>query len=151
MSEPLCQVNRQTRRCSAQRDKILAAARAAFADTDALVSMAEISRRARVGDGDSVPQLPQPAKNYSRRSTTDEVNAVCEAAGTVEGETPGAALTAWLAPVLRVLQQQTPRRRRAAQANPTRASPSCTKAAAGCSRPADRCSSPHNVPTKSAG
>ena len=27
---------------------------------------------------------------------TDDVNAVCAAAGTVEGETPGAALTAWL-------------------------------------------------------
>ena len=27
---------------------------------------------------------------------TDEVNAVCEAAETVDGQTPGAALTAWL-------------------------------------------------------
>ncbi|HEY4828896.1 MAG TPA: TetR/AcrR family transcriptional regulator, partial [Solirubrobacteraceae bacterium] len=39
------------RRADAERnrDKILAAARAAFSDTEAVVSMAEISRRAGVG------------------------------------------------------------------------------------------------------
>jgi AcrR family transcriptional regulator len=95
MSEPL--VRSTVRRADAQRnrDKILAAARAAFADTDALVSMAEISRRARVGMATLYRNFPS-RQELLEALYTDEVNAVCEAAGTVEGETPGAALTAWL-------------------------------------------------------
>lgn len=77
------------------REKILAAARAAFADPDADVSMAEIARRSEVG----------PATLYrnfaSRRELlealyVDEVDAVCEAAATIDGDTPGAIFTAWL-------------------------------------------------------
>src|SRR5208282_5759420 len=58
------------RRADAERnrDKILAAARSAFADPEADISMAEISRRARVG----------------------------MATRTAGGETPGAILVAWL-------------------------------------------------------
>jgi AcrR family transcriptional regulator len=77
------------------REKILAAGRAAFADRDADVSMAEVARRAGVG----------PATLYrnfaSRRELlealyVDEVDAVCEAAATIQGDTPGAIFAAWL-------------------------------------------------------
>jgi AcrR family transcriptional regulator len=77
------------------RDKILAAARTAFADPDAEVSMAEISRRAEVGMATLYRNFPG-RRELLEALYTDEVNAVCEAAATVDGETPGAALTAWL-------------------------------------------------------
>jgi AcrR family transcriptional regulator len=86
-----------TKRADAERnrDKILAAARAAFADSDAEVSMAEISRRARVG-------MATLYRNFAGRQEllealyADEVDAICKAAETIDGETPGAALVAWL-------------------------------------------------------
>ena len=85
------------RRADAERnrEKILAAARAAFADPDADVSMAEISRRAGVG-------MATLYRNFSNRRAllealyVDEVDAVCEAAATIDGSTPGAILIAWL-------------------------------------------------------
>lgn len=85
------------RRADAERnrEKILAAARAAFADPDADVSMAEISRRAGVG-------MATLYRNFSNRRQLlealyiDEVDAVCRAAATIDGDTPGAALMAWL-------------------------------------------------------
>ena len=85
------------RRADAERnrDKILATARSAFADSEAEISMAEISRRAGVG-------MATLYRNYPGRREllealySDEVNAVCEAAATVDGETPGATLVAWL-------------------------------------------------------
>jgi AcrR family transcriptional regulator len=85
-----------TRRADAERNrnKILAAARTAFADPEAKVSMAEISRRAGVG-------MPTLYRNFPGRREllealfTDEVNAICEAAES-DGETPGAVLMAWL-------------------------------------------------------
>jgi AcrR family transcriptional regulator len=86
-----------TRRADAERnrDRILAAARTAFAGPDAQVSMAEISRRAGVGMATLYRNFP------SRRALlealyTDEVDGVCKAAETVGGETPGAVLVAWL-------------------------------------------------------
>src|SRR5215210_9317680 len=86
-----------TRRADAERnrDKILAAARAAFADPDAKVSMAEISRRAGVGMETLYRNFPG-RRELLEALYTDEVDAICEAAGTVGGETPGAALMAWL-------------------------------------------------------
>jgi AcrR family transcriptional regulator len=85
------------RRADAERnrDKILATARAALAGSDAPVSMAEISRLAGVG-------MATIYRNFSSRREllealyTDEVNAICDAAMTIEAETPGAVLTAWL-------------------------------------------------------
>ncbi|MFI1913698.1 TetR/AcrR family transcriptional regulator [Nocardia sp. NPDC020380] len=84
------------RRADAERnrDKILAAARAVFTDPAATVSMAEISRRAGVG-------MPTLYRHFPGRGEllealfTDEVDAVCAAARTVDGQTPGAALIAW--------------------------------------------------------
>jgi AcrR family transcriptional regulator len=86
-----------TRRVDAERNResILAAARAAFADPDADVSMAEISRRAGVGSATLY-------RNFASRREllealyVDEIDAVCEAAATIDGATPGAIFTAWL-------------------------------------------------------
>jgi AcrR family transcriptional regulator len=85
------------RRADAERnrEKILTAARAAFADPDADISMAEISRRAGVG-------MATLYRNFSSRRELfealylDEVDAVCKAAETGEGDTPGTTLVAWL-------------------------------------------------------
>src|ERR1700742_413560 len=85
------------RRADAERnrEKILAAARAGFADPDADISMAEISRRAGVG-------MATLYRNYPGRREllealyADEVEAVCRAAETIDGESPGSALAAWL-------------------------------------------------------
>jgi AcrR family transcriptional regulator len=95
MSEPVARSTVRRADAERNRDKILAAARAAFADTDALVSMAEISRRAEVGMATLYRNFPD-RQELLEALYTDEVNAVCEAAETVDGETPGAALTAWL-------------------------------------------------------
>lgn len=86
-----------TRRADAERNraKILAVARDAFAASDAQVSMAEISRRAGVGMATLYRNFPG-RRELLGALYADEVDAICEAAETVEGETPGAALVAWL-------------------------------------------------------
>jgi AcrR family transcriptional regulator len=77
------------------RERILDAARAAFADPNADVSMAEISRRAGVGSATLY-------RNFANRREllealyVDEIDAVCQAAATITGERPGAILVAWL-------------------------------------------------------
>ena len=85
------------RRADAERnrDKILAAARTAFADPDAEVSMAEISRRAGVGMATLYRNFPG-RQELLEALYTDEVDAVCMAAEAIDGQTPGAALVAWL-------------------------------------------------------
>jgi AcrR family transcriptional regulator len=94
---PAREIPAPARRADAERnrDKILAAARAAFADPDAEVSMAEISRRAGVGMATLYRNFPG-RQELLEALYTDEVDAVCEAAETIDGETPGAALVAWL-------------------------------------------------------
>ena len=86
-----------TRRADAERnrDKILAAARSAFADPEAEISMAEISRRAGVGMATLYRNFPG-RRELLEALYADEVNAVCNAAETIDGETPGAVLEAWL-------------------------------------------------------
>src|SRR3984957_3997788 len=86
-----------TRRATAarNRDKILVTARAAFAEPDAEISMAEISRRAGVGMATLYRNFPG-RRELLEALYIDEVNAVCEAAETIDGETPGATLVAWL-------------------------------------------------------
>jgi AcrR family transcriptional regulator len=77
------------------REKILGAARAAFADPDADVSMAEISRRAGVGSATVY-------RNFANRREllealyVDEIDTVCEAAATITRDTPAEILVAWL-------------------------------------------------------
>ena|SRR5580704_5025569 len=86
-----------TRRADAERNryKIFEAARAAFADPEAEVSMAEISRRAGVGMATLYRNFPG-RRELLEALYTEEVNVVCEAAETAGGETAGAALMAWL-------------------------------------------------------
>jgi AcrR family transcriptional regulator len=85
------------RRADAERNrgKILAAARTAFADPEAEISMAEVSRRAGVGMATLYRNFPG-RRELLEALYADEVNAICEAAQTAAGETPGAVLTAWL-------------------------------------------------------
>ncbi len=85
------------RRADAERnrDKILGAARSAFADPDSEVSMAEISRRAGVGMATLYRNFPG-RRELLEALFTDEVDAICDAAETVDGETPDAALNHWL-------------------------------------------------------
>jgi AcrR family transcriptional regulator len=77
------------------REKILAAARAAFADPAAEISMAEISRRAGVGMATLYRNFPG-RRELLAALYADEVNAICDAAADVGGATPGAVLIAWL-------------------------------------------------------
>jgi AcrR family transcriptional regulator len=76
------------------REKILAAARAAFAD-DAEVSMAEVSRRAGVGMATLYRNFPG-RRELLEALYTEEVDAICEAATTLGAATPKAILEAWL-------------------------------------------------------
>jgi AcrR family transcriptional regulator len=77
------------------RDKILAAARVAFAEPDAEVSMAEVSRRAGVGMATLYRNFPG-RRELLEALYTEEVDAMCAAGEAADGETPGAALDAWL-------------------------------------------------------
>src|ERR1700742_2810983 len=97
MSRPTSSSRPAARRADAERnrDKILAAARTAFADPEAEVSMAEIARRAGVGMATLYRNFPG-RRELLEALYTDEVGAVCAAAAAVEGETPGARFTAWL-------------------------------------------------------
>ena len=85
------------RRADAERnrDKILAAARAAFAEPGAEISMAEVSRRAGVGMATLYRNFPG-RRELLEALYIDEVDAICEAARTLDAETPGTMLTAWL-------------------------------------------------------
>ena len=80
------------RRADAQRnrEKILAAARAAFADPGADVSMAEISRRAGVGMATLYRNFPG-RRELLEALYAGEVDALCAAA-----EAPGMTFTDWL-------------------------------------------------------
>jgi AcrR family transcriptional regulator len=77
------------------RERILEAARTAFAATGAETSMAEIARRSGVGQATLY-------RNFATRRElleallVDEVDEVCAAAATVEGDSPGDRLTTWL-------------------------------------------------------
>jgi AcrR family transcriptional regulator len=86
-----------TRRADAERnrDKILEAARTAFAEPDADVSMAEISRRAGVGMATLYRNFPG-RRELLEALYSERIAALCSAAETIEGETPGAVLMAWL-------------------------------------------------------
>jgi AcrR family transcriptional regulator len=85
------------RRADAERNraKILAAARAAFADSDAEVSMAEIARRAGVGMATLYRNFPG-RRELLEALYINEIDAGCQAAATLAGTSPGAALMAWL-------------------------------------------------------
>ncbi len=77
------------------RERILAAAREAFADPDADISMAEVARRSGVGSATLY-------RNFANRQAllealyVDEIDAVCQAAASVTGDSPQERLAAWL-------------------------------------------------------
>src|ERR1700743_738403 len=85
------------RRADAERNRarILEVARAAFAEEDARVSMAEVARRAGVGMATLYRNFPG-RRELLEAVYVDEVNAVCDAAAMLEGEPPGTVLRAWL-------------------------------------------------------
>ncbi len=85
------------RRADAERnrEKILAAAREAFADPGAEVSMAEVARRAEVGMATLYRNFPG-RQELLEALYIDEIDAVCAAAETVAGDTPEERLDAWL-------------------------------------------------------
>lgn len=85
------------RRADAERnrDKILTAARSAFVDPDADISMAEVSRRAGVGMATLYRNFPG-RQELLEALYTDEVDVICKAAETIGGEPTGAALRTWL-------------------------------------------------------
>jgi AcrR family transcriptional regulator len=85
------------RRADAERNraKILTAARTAFADPDAEVSMAEIARRAGVGMATLYRNFPG-RRELLEALYIDEVNAGCEAAEAASAQSPGDALMTWL-------------------------------------------------------
>jgi len=86
-----------TRRADAERnrDKILDTARVAFAEPGAEISMAEISRRAGVGMATLYRNFPG-RRELLEALYVDEVDAICVAAETVGGNSPGATLNSWL-------------------------------------------------------
>lgn len=92
MSTPPAQATSPARRADAERnrDKILTAARSAFADPEAEVSMAEISRRAGVGMATLYRNFPG-RRELLEALYTDEVDAICQAAAA-----PGATFLSWL-------------------------------------------------------
>ena len=86
-----------SRRADAERNRatILRTARAAFAEGGTGVSMAEIARRAGVGMATLYRNFPG-RRELLEALYVDEVDGICAAAGTVEGESPGAKLEAWV-------------------------------------------------------
>jgi AcrR family transcriptional regulator len=95
MTQPTPQPQAKRADAERNRERILTAARTAFADSQADVSMAEVSRRARVG-------MATLYRNFSSRRELlealymDEVDAVCKAAEAIDDETPGGSFSAWL-------------------------------------------------------
>ena len=94
---PANQARTPARRTDAERnrEKIITVARAAFADSETDVSMAEISRRAGVGMATLYRNFPG-RRQLLEALYADEVDAICRAAETSAGQTPGARLVSWL-------------------------------------------------------
>ena len=94
---PANQSRTPARRTDAERnrDKIITVARAAFAESDAEVSMAEVSRRAGVGMATLYRNFPG-RRELLEALYSEEVDAICAAAAVAAGQTAGARLTSWL-------------------------------------------------------
>jgi AcrR family transcriptional regulator len=85
------------KRADARRnyEKVLAAAREAFAETGASTSLEEIARRAGVGIGTLYRHFPT-RQALLEAVYVDEVETVCRTATELEGADAWEALTAWL-------------------------------------------------------
>jgi AcrR family transcriptional regulator len=94
---PADKTTSQARRADAKRnrEKILAAARSAFADPHAEISMAEVSRRAGVGMATLYRNFPG-RKELLEALYADEVDGICTSAEALKSEPPGEALITWL-------------------------------------------------------
>lgn len=90
-------VSHRPKRADAQRnyDKLLAAAKAAFTETDAETSLEEIARRAGVGIGTLYRHFPN-RRVLIEAVYVDEVSALGESARGVASLPPWEALTTWL-------------------------------------------------------
>jgi AcrR family transcriptional regulator len=77
------------------RDKILAAAKEAFANPDADASMIEVARRAGIGSATLYRNFPDRL-TLLEALYIDEITAISASAATVEGETALERLQAWL-------------------------------------------------------
>jgi AcrR family transcriptional regulator len=77
------------------RERVLQAAREAFAEGGADVSMAEVIRRSGVGSATLYRNFPS-RRELLEAILVEEINDVCAAASTVTGDTAEARLTAWL-------------------------------------------------------
>jgi AcrR family transcriptional regulator len=86
-----------TRRADAERnrEKILAAARAAFVDPEAEVSMAAVARRAGVGMATLYRNFPG-RRELLEALYVDEVDALCASVESLDAEAPGARFDEWL-------------------------------------------------------
>src|SRR3954464_12933297 len=85
------------KRADARRnyDKVLAAAREAFAEGGESTSLEEIGRRAGVGIGTLYSHLPNQ-QGLPEALSFDEVEDVCRAAAELDGGDPWEALNGWL-------------------------------------------------------
>src|ERR1700744_4896534 len=95
MPEPIPKTATKRADAARNRDTILAAARTAFADPRAEVSMAEVARRAGVGMATLYRNFPG-RRELLEALFADEVDAICAAAEAMGGAAPGAEFTAWL-------------------------------------------------------
>jgi AcrR family transcriptional regulator len=77
------------------RERVLQAAREAFAEGGAAVSMAEIIRRSGIGSATVYRNFPS-RRDLLEAVYVEEVNEVLAAASTITGETAQARLMAWL-------------------------------------------------------
>jgi AcrR family transcriptional regulator len=93
----LATLSRRPKRADAQRnyDKLLAAARAAFTETDTDTSLEEIARRAGVGIGTLYRHFPN-RQMLIEAVYIEEVEALARSARDVADLEPWPALTAWL-------------------------------------------------------
>lgn len=87
----------QRRRVDAQRnrDKILTAAKAAFVDPGADISMAEIARRAGIGSATLYRNFPD-RRALLEAVYRDEIDVICQVADACSGATAGEKLQWWL-------------------------------------------------------
>jgi AcrR family transcriptional regulator len=77
------------------RDKVVTAAREAFAQGGVSTSLEEIARRAEVGIGTLYRHFPS-RQALLEAVYVDELNDICRSAADLDGEAPWDALVAWL-------------------------------------------------------
>ena len=129
------------------RQRILEAARTAFAATGAETSMAEIARRSGVGSATLYRNFAT-RRDLLEALLVDEVDEVCAAAATVEGDSPGDRLATWLRRFFHHVTTKRPFVLGLLEHTDT--TDPVFKAGAGCSQPASCCSPPPRTHTRSA-